>query len=322
MVRWFMVVAIAAGSIACSEKSPEAQASSTLEAEIEMAIRWTHLPEPRHRAAAFTILGQLATAPIDPETRARLSALVAKAIEHETDGAVVASAVEMLAVLEPEGHVDRLLALAASGTPSARRAAVGPLAKSVTPAHGVRVAALLGASFTDPVLAERRMDLISAVQQAPHPDAAPHLELALALVTSGWHREKIGQAIAQVGGTPADLSAALDQLDDDAQSPYGRIALVTALAAAGDHQATEAIVRQLDSQHESLRVAAIQALGVLRDPGAAGALIRRYKLARKDGEEARALSSVLRGFPNVRWPRRTVVELESSPGPGPQLVAD
>ena len=318
-----VLACLVAASPACKKREklqPEVVAPTMLAVEIEVALRWTRLPEAKHRTAALAILAQLATAPIDRVTRGRLIDRT-RAMAVETDSNVVEGAFEVLRVVEPDDYIENVFEAATSGPAGSRRAAAAHLAKVATPALADRITKLLAASMTDPLLGDHRMLLVIAVEKAPHADATPHLTAALAIAKTDWDREKIAQVLAVCGASLAELVTASAYLTNDSQHPYGRVAIVMRLGARGDHSHTEFVVAHLDSQHESLRVAAVRALGQLRDPAAAPALLRRFGLVERGTNEARALEAVLRNFPKVRWNRAgPQVEASNATPPKPELI--
>lgn len=286
----------------CKKKDQAVVSGSGLEREIEMTARWAQMPEAKHRRAALVILEQLVTAPIDAATRARLITTLEEQLRRERESSVAEAALDALRVLDPGGFAGRVLELASGGPPAARRAAIGDLASVATREHGPRLAALLAASFTDPDLASSRGSIVAALEQAPHADAIEHLLLAVRLARTDWEREKAAKVLAACGASVDQMTATLELLVGDGSSYEGRVALLEALAAREGFSDPAVPLAHLDSGYESIRVAAIHALGRLRDPAAAEPLLRRYRASTSGSAERRALEPVLRRHPRIRWP--------------------
>lgn len=314
---WIAALACLIAAGCAKKRDGDAAAEPTqLDREVDMALRWAKMPEPDHRRAALEILEQLAAAPLEPDGQRRLVAALVSRLGREPESTVCSKLLDVLRVADPDGYVDRVMELATGSDPTpARRAALEHLPKAASSSHGARVAALLAQSFVDPTLRSHRGFLISAVEAAPHPDAAPHLVLAIGVGATDWERERAGRVLVAVGGSTEQLASALSQLSEDTDYHDGRAALLEALAGREGFTDGALVVPHLASRHEDVRVAAIHALARIRDPAAAATLLRLWRESRSPSNERRALESLLRDYPGVRWPRGPEVDPA-----GPQLT--
>jgi len=299
-------------------------------AQLELVMQLARHSDRQVRQGAVLILGRLGAFQLMGKARRRVQEQLMTSLRLETDYSVLRALLKAVEDLDRDGYPEILLKVAATGSPAARRTAASLLSSKAKPGMGPSIVQLLSSlSGSDRDSASIRQYLIRALQRAPYPGAfSPLLTLLRRGGTSSAQTQIVSAlaACATIQHGP-QLLALLQEFAPASASRtnYTASYIIRALAKLGDIRATTGLLPYLDATSSSIRQTTIRALGQLRDPLAASALVQAYKNARVGSSEQRSLERLFRsGYPGVLYRSRLLERVlpgQPAKPPPPSLVS-
>ena len=299
-------------------------------AQLELVMQLTRHSDKQVRQGAVLILGRLGAFQLVGKERRRVQDRLMASLERETDYNVLRALLQALEDLDRDRYGETLLKVTASGSPAARRTAASLLASKATPGMGPAIVQLLSTmSGSDRESQSIRQSLFSALQRAPYPGAFSPLLAQLRRGGASHTQSRLVSALAACATIQhgPELLALLREFapPSGSRTNYAASYIFSALARLGDIRATTGLLPYLDATNASLRRSVILALGQLRDPLAAAALISAYDQAQFGSSEQRSLERLFSsGYPGVRYQQRLLERAlpgHSARPPRPTLVS-